>query len=83
MKLPRLFSIEQVPQVRAVVPVVELQAGTRAWPLQRGDCYVFNRSALCTPTLFKDPLPDSLGEFEPPVSLTYTKPGNGSDPKTV
>lgn len=32
LKLPRLLNMEQVPQVCALAPVVEVQAETGAWP---------------------------------------------------
>ena len=83
LKLPRLLSMEQVPQVCALVPVIEFQAATRAWPLQHAGCCVSTQSSLCRPTLCKESLTDSLGEFWLPVSLTCTKPENGSDPETV
>lgn len=62
LKLPRVFSIDQMPQVCAPAPVVDFQAVMRVWPLQQGDCSVLNQSALCRPALFTESLPDSLGD---------------------
>ena len=83
LKLPRLLSMEQVPQVCALIPMVEFQAATRAGPLQHADCYVSTQSSLCRPSLYKEALTDSLGESRLPVSLICTEPENGSDPETV
>lgn len=37
LKLPRVFSIDQMPQVGALTPVVAFQVVMRIWPLPQGD----------------------------------------------
>lgn len=82
LKLPRLFSIDQMPEVCAFPPKLEFHADLRAWPLLQPLLCV---QPVCSAKafLFMEALSDSFGELEPPVSSTYPKTGNGSDPETV
>lgn len=70
LKLPRLFTIDQMPQVRAVGPMVELRAAMRG------------RGVVSAPGgagfVFSQQPPQPL-EVEPPVPPTYGEPGNGRD----
>lgn len=71
LKLPRLFTIDQMPQVRAVGPAMELQAVVRAWcGLCPGGCRLCLQPA-------GPPSPGSRASVPP----TYTEPGNGRDPE--